>query len=1340
LKCKPGAVFDGTGLSGSGITVEGTAKKVSIRGCVIQNFSGDGIRVESANHLHLEENQILNIGLNGISMRLVTDHIKIADNFIINVGAHGIFGSEFRGSLDLKRNILSTTGRTESETHGIFLERFAEHAHIKDNRVLKSRGHGIAIAMVPEGAPRILEENDDDGDDDHGLHIHLNRNIVEDSGGHGISVTAIKSPTRHVKVEYNTVTRSQGDGIDVAHVEARAEVEHNTVSFSTGHGISLSALDVKRKKTGVERNGVSVSGGAGIIVQATLEELDIEHNTVSQSRAGGIIVLQAGGVTDVKSNIVSQSQGDGVRLSIVRQKAEVEQNTVTGSSGHGVAIANADQDLEVKEQTVSGSAGTGISVVRAAGLKVEIERNTVTGSGREGIALEQAPGLPEVKHNTIDGTGTCGMLIDNAPNTELSDNTLLNTGLDPVCLILPPPGPATVTGLVQTIGPTAGGNQVTLKGTNFLAATGVSFGETSAASFTIDNPIRVTAVAPPHAAGTVNVTVINQHGVSENTAADDYLYAPPPTIVGLAPAAGPLGGGNNVTMTGADFVGATRVTFGGNDATSFTVVSATSIVAVAPEHNAGSVDVRVITPGGTSPDTLADNYLYVASPTVKSLSPKNGPIQGGGPVTITGTILTGATAVTFGGAAATFTVQSSTQIVAVAPAHASGVVDVRVTTPGGISANTTADDYTYVPPPEVTGLIPTSGLVAGGATVVIVGTGFTGATGASFGGSGATFTVNSATQISAVAPAHAAGAVDVQVTTPGGANANTSLDDYTYVIPRPVVAAVTPNAGPIAGGTAVTIAGTDLNGTTGVAFGNTAATSFTVDSAFQINAVAPAHAAGAVDVVVTTAGGASANSAADDYTYFAPPAVSGLNPIKGPTAGGTVVTISGTSLSGVTGVSFGGVAANFSGISAEQINATAPAHGVGTVDVVVTTPGGASANSGADDYAYVPLPTITALGPAAGPAAGGNTVTITGANLTEASAVTFGGASATSFSVIGPTQITATVPPLPAGTVDVRVITPGGTSANTAADNYTYVAAPTVTSLAPNQGPTAGGTSVVVTGATLSGATAVTFGGTAATSFTVNSATQVTAVAPAHDAGVVDVLVTTVGGTSANTAADDFTYLPAGSLLGVVDKGGEKVYFYNTSGTLLSTVNLNSANGDARGITTVNGSTFWIVDKDDKKVYSYNSSLALLGTFNLNSANGDARDITTVDGATFWVVDRADKQVYRYNASGSLLGTFNLSSANSAAEGIATVDGSTFWVADTGGDKVYSYTSSGALLSTTNLNSADTDARGIDTTDSATFWVVDNNRKVYKYDSSWSLQATFNLDSANTAPDGLVAY
>jgi hypothetical protein len=180
---------------------------------------------------------------------------------------------------------------------------------------------------------------------------------------------------------------------------------------------------------------------------------------------------------------------------------------------------------------------------------------------------------------------------------------------------------------------------------------------------------------------------------------------------------------------------------------------------------------------------------------------------------------------------------------------------------------------------------------------------------------------------------------------------NLVVGDDVYAVPT--VTGRSPVAGPLAGGTTVTINGTNFTGATAVAFGATAATSFTVNSSTKITAVAPAHAAGTVQIKVTTPAGASANTSADDYTYQAVPTVTGRTPTTGPKAGGTTVTITGTRFTNVTAVKFGGInATSFTVVSSTKITAKAPAHAVGTVQIKVTTLGGSSANTSADDYTY----------------------------------------------------------------------------------------------------------------------------------------------------------------------------------------------------------------------------------------------------------------------------------------------------------------------------------------------------------------------------------------------------
>ncbi|WP_067470018.1 phage tail tube protein [Actinomadura macra] len=85
---------------------------------------------------------------------------------------------------------------------------------------------------------------------------------------------------------------------------------------------------------------------------------------------------------------------------------------------------------------------------------------------------------------------------------------------------------------------------------------------------------------------------------------------PLPVVTGVSPAGGGTAGGTLVVITGSAFTGASAVAFGATAATSYQVVSATKIAAIAPARTAGSVQVKVTTPNGISADTSADDFLY----------------------------------------------------------------------------------------------------------------------------------------------------------------------------------------------------------------------------------------------------------------------------------------------------------------------------------------------------------------------------------------------------------------------------------------------------------------------------------------------------------------------------------------------------------------------------------------------------------------------------------------------------------------------------------------------------------------------------------------------------------
>lgn len=78
--------------------------------------------------------------------------------------------------------------------------------------------------------------------------------------------------------------------------------------------------------------------------------------------------------------------------------------------------------------------------------------------------------------------------------------------------------------------------------------------------------------------------------------------------------------------------------------------------------------------------------------------------------------------------------------------------------------------------------------------------------------------------------------------------------------------------------------------------------------------------------------------------------------------------------------------------------------------MTVTSPSGTSSVTDADEYTYIPAPSVTSISPASGPLAGGTTVTITGADFDNATGLSFGSTPAASFQFVGPTRITAVAP------------------------------------------------------------------------------------------------------------------------------------------------------------------------------------------------------------------------------------------------------------------------------------------------------------------------------------------
>ena len=522
-----------------------------------------------------------------------------------------------------------------------------------------------------------------------------------------------------------------------------------------------------------------------------------------------------------------------------------------------------------------------------------------------------------------------------------------------------------VTSLSPAAGPTSGGTSVEINGTGFTGAVQVTFGGASV-PFTVVSDSEITTTSPP-GSSLVSVIVFTSTAESALSFHDVFRYANAPTITELFPSTGPTAGGTAVSMTGSGFTGATSVTFGGVPASNLTVVSDNQLTMIAPAGSAGPATVTVTSPLGTASTTAANQYTYADTPVVSGISPSSGPNGGGNSVTITGSSLTGVTAVSFGTAAASnVIVESDSAVVATAPAHADGTVDVTVTNPAGTSAAVTADQFTYTAAvPTVTAVSPATGPSGGGTTVTITGTGFSDATGVSFGSVAATDVADvTATEMTALAPA-GSGVVDVTVTNPAGTSAVSAADQFTYGA-APTATELAPGIGPTAGGSLVTIGGTGfVAGQTSVTIDGTVipAANVTVQNARVLTFNTPPHAAGTVSVTVTAPGGTTP-PIPGGFLYQAPPnpVVTAVSPSSGSTSGGTSVTITGTRFILVTGVSFGSAAAaSFTVNSATSITAVTPAGSAGTVDVRVTSRVfGTSPTGAADEFTYqVPAPVCT---------------------------------------------------------------------------------------------------------------------------------------------------------------------------------------------------------------------------------------------------------------------------------------------------------------------------------------------------------------------------------------------
>lgn len=474
-----------------------------------------------------------------------------------------------------------------------------------------------------------------------------------------------------------------------------------------------------------------------------------------------------------------------------------------------------------------------------------------------------------------------------------------------------------------------------------------------------------------------------------------------PTLINISPNSGSTAGGTTVTLTGTDFLPGTTVTIGGQPLSSVNIVNTTTLTGVVPAYVSGSLVKDVVVDNGFGTSTLSSGFTYIATtPTVTGISPGTGSVSGGTTVTISGTNFTPGTAVTVGGISMTsVTVVNSVTITGIMPAYISGPLAADVIVNNGAGSGTLAGGFTYTPiAPTITSISPISGARSGSNTVISVfGTGFVPGTTVTVGGIAMTSVIVVDTNtLSGTVPDYVSGPLVKDVVVTNSAGSATLSNAYTYSATAPTISGITPATGPVAGGTQVTITGTNLTFVTGVTIGGIALTSVSVVNSGTITGITPAYVSGSLVKDVTVTDAVSAATLAGGFTYNTappPPTITSVNPATGPAAGGSPVTITGTNLTGATGVTFAGIAGTSLVVgSATVLTVNTPAHAAGAVDIVVTGPGGSATATAGYTYAGLSAATVT-LASSLNPSPHGQPVTfsatVSGSSGVPTGSVTF---------------------------------------------------------------------------------------------------------------------------------------------------------------------------------------------------------------------------------------------------------------------------------------------------------------------------------------------------------------
>ncbi|MBX7099891.1 MAG: IPT/TIG domain-containing protein [Myxococcaceae bacterium] len=506
-----------------------------------------------------------------------------------------------------------------------------------------------------------------------------------------------------------------------------------------------------------------------------------------------------------------------------------------------------------------------------------------------------------------------------------------------------PPPELKILKVLPPRGGASGGTPVTLQGSGFIRdfsttgseakrVTTLKLGGNPVIDFQIIDDETLELRTPPGVAGSATVAITNPLGTYKCNSC--FTYFDELALTSVAPAAAPLRGGAEVTLSGNGFTADMEVLFGVFSSPKVTLVSSTSVKAVVPRGAApGLVDLTVYNKNGVA--TLRRGFRYAADLKVTGAAPLTLPLQGGA-VTLSGQGFSGATAVKFGAVdASSFTVESDGVLKATAAGVSTpGLVDVTIVTP---LDSVTWRGIAFVDPTgafAVFGVVPHVG--APGETVTLVGQGLdaSGLT-ASLGGVSAAVGAQTFGTAVLTVPARGAAPRKSDVAATAGANSGSVTGGFTW---RLSLESIAPVSGPAAGGTAVHLAGKALPADVQVFVGALPAVKAAANPEDSADVVtAPGSGGAPVDVRVREAADPENEAVlAAAYTYEEKLALGRVQPDRGAIAGGTLVTVLGAGFGDGTIVTFGDKKAkDVKVVDSHTITCRTPRGDVGVVDVLV---------------------------------------------------------------------------------------------------------------------------------------------------------------------------------------------------------------------------------------------------------------------------------------------------------------------------------------------------------------------------------------------------------------------